>query len=183
MYPATVLCALLCLMPLASVADLERRPDITGNGRQFYYQPKILAPAGWHLDAERSAYFHASALAPDGADFTDATTVMYAKAIPRRTRPELKSLSDLIARDERSFEHEHPGILVHEVAALPTADGRRLRTFTFSPDKDEGNWEQISYDEEGDFFLIFAISSRTLDGYLAAVPAYGSMIGSYRHGR
>lgn len=175
-------CLGLGLGPVWLHAELERHPTLSSGVITQYAAPKVAVPAGWHLDPERSNDFQASALAPDGSTFTDAVTVMYAKAISRRSRPELKSLNDLIAHDRRSFETGHPGIFVREVGALPTADGRRLRTFTFFPDGNEGNWEQVSYDEEDSFFLIFALSSRTLDGYLGARAAFDWLVASYRHG-
>lgn len=118
----------------------------------------------WHLVASR---------------LKNAETVMYAKAIYKPREPNIKSLDALIERDKKDFEANVPGISIREVALLSTADGGKLKSLTFFP-KSGGNWERVSYGEEGDFYLIFTISSRSLSGFNSAVGAYEKLIASYK---
>ena len=92
---------------------------------------------------------------------------MYAKAVYKPREPGITSVETLIQRDREDFARNVPGVRIEEVAPLTTADGKLLRSFTFFPGK-EGNWERVSFGEEGDFFLVFALSSRSERAYRAA---------------
>jgi hypothetical protein len=72
-----------------------------------------------------------------------------------------------------------PGITITETKLIVTADGKKLRSFTFFPTK-QGNWERVSYGEEGEFYLVFTISSRTKMAYDRAIAAYESLVSGYR---
>ena len=69
--------------------------------------------------------------------------------------------------------------MIAEATALKTGDGQVVRSFTYFPPK-EGNWERVSYGEEGEYYLIFTVSSRTKDGYAKAVPTYESLVQRYK---
>jgi len=53
-----------------------------------------------------------------------------------------------------------------------------LRSVTFFP-KGAGNWEQMSHGEEDDFFLVFALSSRSRKGFSPALPDYKRVVGTH----
>jgi hypothetical protein len=72
----------------------------------------------------------------------------------------------------------NPGVEIKEVQRLTTADGKRLRSFTFFPKKN-GTWDRVAYGEEGTFYLIFTVSSHTQGGYQSAGKAYQAMVGRY----
>jgi hypothetical protein len=148
-------------------------------GISFYWWPKLASVDGWHQDQEHSFYYSANAFAPDGFTFKNAESVMYAKAIYKLRVPNLKSLDALIENDRRDFEKNVPGISVREVAALSTADGQKFRSFTFFPTS-TGNWERVSYGEEGEFYLVFTVSSRSQSAFNVAVSAYEKFIASYK---
>jgi hypothetical protein len=65
------------------------------------------------------------------------------------------------------------------VEALATGDGQKLRSLTFFP-QGEGNWERVSFGEEGEYYLMFTISSRTKSGYDMALPLYEAMLRAYK---
>ena len=92
---------------------------------------------------------------------------------------EHKLFGELIEKDKKAFRSDSPGIKIEEIGVLMTADHKRLRSFTFFP-SGKGNWERVSYGEEGDFYLIFTVSSRSLKGYKAAMRAYQQLIGRYQ---
>jgi hypothetical protein len=185
--PATNLfrCALaalgLTLSALASPAsaEIEMIAAPTDRGLSFHWWPKLTPPEGWHHDRNFSFHYSVNAIAPDGLYFDDAETVMYAKAAYKPREPDVKSLEMFIERDHKSFKADARGLEIKETAALTTADGKRLRSFTFFPTQ-AGNWERVAYGEEGDYYLIFTISSRSKSGYEAASAAYESLVRGYR---
>lgn len=144
----------------------------------FYWWPKLVAVKGWHHDREHSYLYSANAQAPDGYTFANAESVIYAKALYKPRVPKTTSLGMLIKDDKEQFLSRDPNIIVSEVDVLATGDWQILKSFTFFP-KEKGNWEQVSYGEEGDFYLIFTVSSRTKNGFTKTLDAYKQFIGRY----
>ena len=172
--------ALVGLLLVAGAhAEIEKIAIPAEKGFSFYWWPKLAPPEGWHQDREHSFYYSANALAPDGFTFKNAQSVMYVRAIYKPREPNLKSLDALIENDKKDFEANVPGVEIREVTALSTADGQKLRSFTFFPTS-KGNWERVSYGEEGDFYLIFTISSRSLAGFNKTVASYEKLIVGYQ---
>src|SRR5208283_5493009 len=95
--------------------------------------------------------------------------------------PKTTSLEMLIKDDRDDFLKSDPSISIVEVKPLKTADGKALRCLTFFP-KGNGNWEEVSYGEEGDFYLIFTISSRSHAGFVDSIRVYENYIGRYKEG-
>jgi hypothetical protein len=172
------LIGLLLVSSSAVQAEIEKIAIPGEKGFSFYWWPKLAPVDGWHQDREYSFFYSANALAPDGFTFKNAETVMYARAIFKPREPDIKSVEALIDNDRKDFEANVPGVSIHEVAALSSADGQKFRSFTFFP-ASAGQWERVSYGEEGEFYLIFTISSRSLSGFNAAVGAYEKLIASY----
>ena len=176
-----IACALIGVFLAASSAaqaEIEKLAIPGDKGLTFYWWPKLSPLNGWHQDREHSFFYRANALAPDGFTFENAETVMYARAIFKPRDPNVRSLEALIENDRKDFEENVPGVSIHEVAALTSSDGQAFRSFTFFP-ASGGNWERVSYGEEGEFYLIFTISSRSLSGFNASVGAYERLITGY----
>lgn len=163
----------------AAYAEIEKIAIPAEKGFSFYWWPKLVPVDGWHQDREHSFIYSANAFAPDGYTFKNAESVIYAKAIYKPRQPETKSLEALIENDKKDFEANVPGVLIKEVTPPLTANGKKLRSFTFFP-SNTGNWERVSYGEEGDFYLIFTISSRSLAGFNSSVGAYEKFISRYK---
>lgn len=171
---------LVCLIaPSPGLAEIEKTAIPGPDGLRLYWWPKLPPIQGWHQDHEYSRHYSANALAPDGRTFADAETVIYATALYKPREPDTTSIEVLIEHDCKRFAGDGNGIEISEVGILATADGKRLRSFTFFP-KTNGNWERVTYGEEGDYYLIFAISSRSFAGYKAALPAYEYLISRYK---
>jgi hypothetical protein len=85
----------------------------------------------------------------------------------------------LLSDDKERFLRDVPGVKISEAKKIKTADGKELTSFTFFPSGD-GNWERVSYGEEGEFYLIFTVSSRTKKGYESSLPAYEAMLRGYK---
>jgi hypothetical protein len=162
-----------------SVAEIERIAIPNERAIQFYWWPKLAPIEGWQQDREFSFRYSVNALAPVGKSFANAETVMYAKAVFKPRVPNVKSLEALIASDRKEFLAKVPGITIADAPPLKTADGLKLISLTYTP-AGEGNWERVSYLEEGEFYLIFTVSSRTASGYKSAEKSYESLISTYR---
>ena len=104
---------------------------------------------------------------------------MYANAIYKPRSPKDKTLKIFIQGDKEQAQKNHPDIQILKAADLVTADGKKLPSFTFFPTT-EGNWERVSYADEGDFYLIFTLSARTKAGYDKAVLDYQTLIKNYK---
>jgi hypothetical protein len=175
---ALLLVALLLAAP-AVYAEIEKIAIPGEKGMSFYWWPKLPDITGWHQDRNHSFHYSVNALAPDKATFANAETVMYAKAIFKPRDPEIKTIEMLIARDEKDFLKNVPNVKVQEIKSIATADGKQFKSFEFSP-TGSGNWERVTYGEEGEFFLVFTVSSRSKAGYDLTESTYEKLIGQYK---
>ena len=174
-----VVLLIFTFLPVNASAEIEKIALPCEKGICFYWWPKLPTVKGWHHDRDHSYIYSANAQAPDGFTFANAESVVYAKALYKPRIPETKSLDALISDDKKQFLSHDPNLIISETTPLTTADGHKLKSYTFFP-KSKGNWEQVSYCEEGDFYLIFTISSRSKEGYKKAISAYQQFIGSYK---
>jgi hypothetical protein len=164
---------------VAVYAEIEKTAIICNTGICFYWWPKLPAVPGWHQDKEQSLNYSANALAPNGSNFVDADAVMYAVAVYKPREPEAKSLQMFIANDKSQFLSSDPTIIITQVTDLVNADGNKLPSFTFFP-KPNGNWEQVSYGEEGDFYLTFVLSAKSKKGFDKTQAVYRDLIAHYK---
>lgn len=137
-----------------------------------------MVPPGWQHERDQSLRNGINALSPKGASFSDAETVMYAKAVYKPREPNVKSLADLIAKDKKEFLAHEPSLDVRETEALKAKDERVFRTFSYLP-KAKGNWERVAYGEETEFYLVFVLSSRTEHGYKKFRDDFEQLIRGY----
>src|SRR5205809_7061997 len=140
---ATVLVCFLMTSSTAS-AEMERIAIPTDQGMSLHWWPKLFPVPGWHHEREQSLQLGVNALAPDGATFEDAQTVMYAKAAYRPGEPDTTSGDVCSAKDKKEFLAKSPAGGVEEAGWLATADGTRLRAFAFFP-RGTGHWERGAY--------------------------------------
>ncbi|MGO9137245.1 MAG: hypothetical protein ACLP9S_04590 [Syntrophales bacterium] len=175
----TITFVFFLLFPIPLNAEIEKVAQLCKEEICFYWWPKLTSVKGWHHERGPSNVNAINVQVPDGFSFSDAETVIYAKAIYKPRSPETTSLEMLIKDDKEIFLSRDSSIIVSEVEPLKTADGKLLRSFTFFP-KSRGNWERVSYGEEGDFYLIFTMSSRTNEGYAKALETYRQYINQYR---
>jgi hypothetical protein len=175
----TVLIGILLLVPLSTFSEIEKVGQPCEKGVCLAWWPKLEPAKGWHHERGPSFDNGANMQVPDGFTFSNAETVIYAKALYKPRIPETTSLEILIKNDMNEFLTEDSSIAIVEVQPLKTKDGKALRSYTFFP-KDKGNWEQVSYGEEGDYYLIFTISSRSHAGFLGSSKAYEQYISQYK---
>ena len=158
-------------------AEMEKKATLCDTTICFQWWPKLPEVKGWHQDMNQSLHDSVNAQAPDGRTFVNAETVIYAKASYKPRIPKTKTLQQLIDEDQAEFRAH--GIAIRKLESVTTRDGQKLVSFGYSPVK-QGNWEQVSYGEEGDFYLIFAVSSRTKLGLSRALGDYKKFIGAYK---
>ncbi len=177
-----VFVAIYCVTLLFTLnfgAEIEKRAEICETGICLHWWPKLPPLKGWHQDQGSSVKFGVNALAPEGTSFAKARAVIYAKANYKPRMPQTDSLEKLIADDEKTFCSEFSAMVITETDGLLTADGKKLRTFTFFP-KSTGQWEEVSYGEEGDFYLIFTLSARSREAFDEALGDYRYLIAHYK---
>lgn len=176
------LCALVVsvatLLPAQAAVEMVETSSSLGPLKQWW--PRVAPPKGWQHDREHSVAYGINAMAPQGSAFGEAETVLYAKALYRPREMELRDVDALIERDRRKALSQDPLRRTAAGPAVKTADGKVAKTITFTPARGEGNWERVAYLAEGDYFMLFAVSSRTRQGYEAALRAFEQMIRGYR---
>ena len=172
-----ILVSTLLILPGLVHADILRLAIQEGNKVEVYTWPVLPKVDGWHHDRKNSLHFRSNAQAPDGTNFMDAETVIYAKAIFKPSVPYLFDVDDLISNDRAQYS-SGADIRIAEVAPLAIANGIELRSLTFTP-VGEGLWEQVAYGEEGEFFLLFTISSRSRAGFEKSWAAFESFVTNY----
>ena len=168
------LISLLCSAEIYKVAI----PDGSCGTICFYWWPVLPKVDGWEQDMPSSYHYGVNAQAPSGESFAAAESVIYAKALYKPRMPEIKSLEQLIKNDQREFK-KHSKLTITQVDSINTSDGKEFKSFRFFP-KGSGNYERVSYGEEGEFYLVFTLSSRSEKGYKSSMPAYIQFISQYR---
>lgn len=176
----------LLLMTLVPAARAGLEPvlgDCSGEGAGscLWQEPTVAAPKGWERKQGASAHYRAAAFAPAGSRFGNALAVMYAKAVPKEGQP--ATLAAFIAQDVAAFRRQYAGLEVKTGLSFADGDGRRLSAVRMSPGKDgKAHWETIAYGEEGDHYLVFALSAEGILEHEAALPAFTQLVASYHAG-
>ena len=181
MMRSAIVLLVLLLLPLSVFAEIEKVGEPCEKGICVAWWPKLIPAKGWHHERGPSFANGINIQVPDGFTFSNAETVIYAKALYKPRSPEIKSLGTLIDNDREEFVSRDPSIVISEAKAPRTGDGKPLKSFTFFPKK-KGNWEQVSYGEEADYYLLFTISSRSRSGFTEMFSVYEQYIGQYKEG-
>jgi len=160
--------------------------DCAKKGICFYWWPKLPTLPGWHTD--QSANFAnggngINTLVPDGYNFSNAEAIMYANADYKARyiikHPNTTTLDGYIENDKTGFAPVSKDLSITEVKPLLNGDGKTLRSFTFFR-PNEKNWEQVTYYEEGDYYITFVLNSNSESGFRANLPAYEALVKAYK---
>ena len=183
---AGAIAGLTCISAFAAKAEIIKtaRVDCAKNAICLYWWPKLPSLAGWHTE-ENANYSNGAnginILIPDGSNFANADTVIYANAVLKRryesTNPQTKTLAAFIADDRGTFVEQHNNMRIEDAAPLTTADGHKLRSLTYIG---SGEWERVAYGEEGEYYVLFVINAHSEAGFLKNLPAYESLVRNYR---
>lgn len=142
-----------------------------------YWLPKLPALPGWHLHTTIEPQ-DAVVLVPDGYTYTNAEYIIYARALQKGLLMDRPSLQGFIAQDAEDYKALYPGIKVTEAGVVQTAQHDSLRSLKLTPSK-SGPWEQITYHEEGDHFVVVVLTSKTAAGYKKARTEYIELLRRY----
>jgi hypothetical protein len=174
-------------MPASGEIVKQAVIDCAGKKVCFYWWPKLPALEGWHSDQHvnltQGGENGFNVLIPDGSTFGDAPAIIYAKAVYRERYDEehhAKSTLDSFIQDDKTDFQEHgKDTKVAGTAALKTADGQVLKTFTYFRPAAK-TWECVAYGTEDDQYLTFVIAARSLASYRNTLPIFQKLISQYR---
>lgn len=160
----------------AAPADTSTRKAVVIEGDDHLFM--VSAPHGWVLDDTAGMGSRIRCvLYPQGQAWATAATVMYVNPLHgygARTR----TVSTLIAEDEKSFLKKAPRGRVSEGGTFRTASGKTARVRYFAADGGAPS-EAVAYVSEKDLVMLLVLSSRTPQGFRQSLPAYRNMVESY----
>ncbi len=162
-----------------SYGEIEKTAIPTDQGLKLFWWPKVNSPQGFAFDIDASHQTSTKMFVQQGRNFSNSETVIYAKAIYKPRMPEIKSLKELMDFDIAKFKGHDQSIKIAAVPSIVDGDGKELRVLSYLPSV-EGNWESVAYIEEGEYYLLFTISSRSQKGFESSIPAFKAMIAGYR---
>ncbi len=172
---------ILALLALSSTAfaEIEKFATPSDSGITFQWWPKVTPPKGWHHDEGSSRHFSFNAIAPDGSTFSKAETVLYAQANFKPRSPEIKTLKAFIEGDVARLRAEEPEIIITPEPDMQGKDGLVFKVMRFEPKSGIAAWERIAYADDGEYFLIFGVSSHSRHGLESSSEAFKALIESY----
>lgn len=177
-----VVLGFLLIAPL-SFAGIERFARTSDTGVMFQWWPKVSPPRGWHHDEGSSRYFAFNAIAPDGTTFSNAETVLYAKAVYKPRIPQITSLAAFVASDLAEQRTNEPGISITPEPDLHGRNGLNFKVVRFEPGRGGiAAWERVAYAEDGEYFLTFAVSSHSESGLKSSAVAFQALLNGYAPG-
>jgi len=179
--------AVLVLVAASARAEIVKLAvfDCAKNEICLYIWPKLPAVAGWHTDEQANYENKINTLVPDGFTFDNTETVIYAEATDQRgyktDHPDVTPLEGYIKDDMDTFRENNPDVEIVEADPLVTADGHKLRTFSFSKLKKD-RCQIVAYGEEDNYYIIFVIDSRDEAGLARNLETYRALVKSYMPG-
>jgi hypothetical protein len=145
----------------------------------LWRRPIVNPPSGWERDQGSSERYKINAFAPKGLSFSDSPVVIYANAL-YKTPQKVKDLDEFIEVDKEHFTKGKGEIKISPKGSLLTGDKKSLVVLTFEPiGKSKEQFETIAYGEEGEYFLIFALSARSKEAHDKALPAFVEFLHGY----
>jgi len=121
-----LLVGILLLVSSSALPEIEKVGHICGNGVCHAWWPKLDPVKAWHHEEGASLANGANVQVPDGFTFSNAETVVYARALYKPRSPEATSLGVLIKNDRDEFLKEDSSIEIAKVSPLKTKDGKAL---------------------------------------------------------
>lgn len=158
--------------------EIVKVTEMTDKGLHFMWYPKLPEVKGWHSDQEATNHYKVNAMAPNGETFKHSPAVIYAKAC-YKPKVDEKTLAAFITADKKAFRSQEPGIQISELPSIETRSRLSMRCVEFVPKKN-GNWERVAYFEEGDFYVVFTLSSRSKSSFDRSLPTYLQLLKGYR---
>ena len=175
---SVVATVLLFLAPMLAYAEIYKLAVTEEPGIRFYWWPVVKSPAGWAHDEGASLKSGVNMLVPIGQTFAGAPSVMYARADYKPRISDVHSIQEYVEKDRQELASESPETSITVLEPVKTSDGKVLTVLQYViPIRKQ--WEVVAYGEEGEFYLLFTLSSRDEAAYRAALPAYYEMLHAY----
>jgi hypothetical protein len=138
----------------------------------------VSAPTGWVLDDTSGMSSRIRCVFyPQGEKWTTASTVMYVNPLHGMSTKS-RTVSALIADDEKSFRKRSPNGKVTDAGTLQTASRKTAIVRYFSNDGGPAH-EAVAYVPESELVMLLVLSSNTPEGFQGALAAYHEMVQSY----
>ena len=162
--------------PAAAAHDTTTRRAVVIEGDNHLFM--ISAPDGWVLDDTsgmgsriRCVFYR------KGEQWATAATVMYVNPL-HGYGAKARTVSALIAEDEKSFRQRSPRGKVTEGGTIQTTGKKTAVVRYFSNDGGPAH-EAVAYVPEAELVMLLVLSSKTPGGFQGALPAYREMVQSY----
>jgi len=143
----------------------------------FWRRPIVDPPPGWVRDEESGAHFKFNAFVRKGESFTDADAVMYALAVYKKNAA--PTLAEHINQRKERHQKANPTAPISKPQVMRNADGKQLTAIASTPATPKGDWETVAFDEEGDYYLVFALSARSKAAHDKARDALTALVRGY----
>lgn len=174
-----VLSVMALCAPMLAFGAIHKVAAPDGQDVTLYWWPEFPTLPGWAHEDEASLELKANVLVPAGKSFFHSPAVIYGGAIYKPRSPETTSLDRLVANDVAQALNDAPGTKATELRKLTDADGKPWRCFSFTP-QGKGRWEWVAYSEEGDFYLIFAVTGKSASALRSALPDFKKLVQTYK---
>jgi hypothetical protein len=156
--------------------ELDNRTGLMyGPGHAYMFD----APEGWVLDNEigRSRGLFA-VFYPAGETWGDTEAFMYVNTVGPG-EGDTASVAVAARNDSMKFVADNPGITITVGDPITLPDGRQAIVRYFTGDR-FGNYEAAAYVPEKKITPIFILSSRTVNAFERALPAFRELVRSYK---
>lgn len=170
----------IAVMLQASIAnaELEQVPFNCEGKTCFYTLPKLQPLNGWHPEG-RNNDTDATVLVPNGATFENTQHFIYARALSKPLISDNPSLANFISMEKSDFAEVYPSTKVIEVSPIASTTGKKLRSLVIVS-KTSGKWEQVTYTEEGDHFIVITLTAKTERAFKQAQSDYYGVVRAYK---
>jgi len=160
----------------AAQPDTAARKALVIEGDNHLFM--VSAPKGWVVDDTsgmgsriRCVFY------PKGQQWATAPTVMYVNPL-HGAAVKSRTVSALIAEDEKAFHQRSPKGKVTDGGTLPTGTKKIAMVRYFSEDGGAAH-EAVAYVPEADLVMLLVLSSRTPQGFQQALASYREMVSTY----
>ena len=160
--------------PFGPQSGGARAALVYGEGHAYW----LTAPDGWVLDGRAGAEQGLFAVFyPAGSTWSSAPAVMYTTTSPRDSAAD-QPLEASVDADMARARAMSPGLRVARVPPLTTQDGKHAEVRLITGDR-RGNNEAVAFIGEGPAVVVVTLTSRDLDRFTRAYPAFESVVRSY----
>ena len=174
-----ILILLYILSANTAFAEIEKIAIPTDTGLKAYWQPKLSEIQGWKHNREASLHYGANFQLPIGQTLNGSETVIYARAFYKPRIPKTNSLQELIDKDIAEFKARDPNMIIDELTEQFAKNRTKFKVFKLTPNTGK-NWEVISFADEGEFYLMFVVSSRSEVGLSNSMSDYFAFVNNYQ---